>query len=226
MDWYLIVCYAAQSANTKCKAGVLSVSSCAASIARLKRGLSGYSRVTKPRKSQDRPRRKANGVVVQQMVWSNLAKLWMDQFGGTKLTITFIHKDVYVYVYVYIYKHRYLITHIYLIFSLYISIGIELHTYTYAAYGFWTHIFCFDFRDVRYDTIWLMYDRLAVYKYLPVCIGCLFMFICTRTVHYIRSKVYTCWMKTMFYILLECKYITHTYIHAYIQVYARAHAYM
>ena len=37
----ILLCYAALSANTKCKAGVLSVLSCVASIARLKRGPSG-----------------------------------------------------------------------------------------------------------------------------------------------------------------------------------------
>ena len=41
MERYLVVCYAALSANTKCKAGVLSVLSCVASNARLKRGPSG-----------------------------------------------------------------------------------------------------------------------------------------------------------------------------------------
>ena len=37
----ILLCYAALSANTKCKAGVLSVLSCVASNARLKRGPSG-----------------------------------------------------------------------------------------------------------------------------------------------------------------------------------------
>ena len=37
----ILLCYAAPSANTKCKAGVLSVLSCVASNARLKRGPSG-----------------------------------------------------------------------------------------------------------------------------------------------------------------------------------------
>ena len=39
MERYLVVCYAALSANTKCKAGVQSVLSCVASNARLKRAL-------------------------------------------------------------------------------------------------------------------------------------------------------------------------------------------
>ena len=39
MEGYLVVCYAALSANTKCKAEVLSVLSCVASNARLKRAL-------------------------------------------------------------------------------------------------------------------------------------------------------------------------------------------
>ena len=38
MERYLVVCYAARSANTRCKAGVLSVLSCVALNARLKRG--------------------------------------------------------------------------------------------------------------------------------------------------------------------------------------------
>ena len=73
MERYLVVCYAALSANTKCKAGVLSVLSCVASNARLKRALWNRCPEARHVKAKEAASRTPNvfqpGKVVNGSVW-------------------------------------------------------------------------------------------------------------------------------------------------------------